>query len=223
MSLIFAAILIAKLPLVVQMYDAVGLSPRALEHAQESAGVTLAAIGIQPIWRPCHAAGCIGTPRPREVAIRLVTSTPLSERGSLGFAAVDVVQHAGTLATIYVDRVDALATHAGVDRETLLGRAVAHEIGHLILGTADHASRGLMRATWKSEELRHDLPRDWVFSDDQGVEMRLRLAERGDSNPIEESISASAQSSTQPRSLEDHEDAQSGLCVFVANVRRWAR
>ena len=53
-----------------------------------------------------------------------------------------------------VDRIDALARQAGVDPGMLLGRAVAHEIGHLILGTTKHAKSGLMRATWKTDELR---------------------------------------------------------------------
>ena len=184
MSLILTAVLLTKLPLVVRTYDSVGLSARTLERAHDSAGVTLASIGIDPIWRPCHAAGCISKPKPHEVEVRLVKSTPLSERGSLGFAAVDVDERAGTLATVYVDRVEALAKQSGVDAGVLLGRAVAHEIGHLILGTRDHAPFGLMRATWKSEELQRDLPLDWIFSEQHGAEMRLRLVARTNATPM---------------------------------------
>jgi hypothetical protein len=190
MSLILTAVLLAKLPLVVRTYDSVGLSSRALERAHDSAGVTLAAVGIEPIWRPCHATGCISKPKPHEIEIRIVNATPFSERGSLGFAAVDVGQHAGTLATVYVDRIDTLAVAAGIDRGTLLGRVLAHEIGHLILGTADHAPEGLMRATWRADELRRDTPLDWVFSEPQGAEMRLRLAARTDLVTIEEGVVA---------------------------------
>ncbi len=190
MSLILAAVLLTKLPLVVRTYDSVGLSARTLERAHDSAGVTLASIGIEPIWRPCHAAACISKPKPHEVEVRLVTSTPLSERGSLGFAAVDVDERAGTLATVYVDRVEALAKQSGIDAGVLLGRAVAHEIGHLILGTTDHAPFGLMRATWKSDELRREMPLDWIFSEHQGAEMRLRLAARAESIPVTESVVA---------------------------------
>ena len=180
MSLLLTAALIANLPLVVRTYDSAGVSSRALERAQETAGITLAAIGIKPIWRPCHASGCAGKPKAHEIILRLVHSTPLSERDSLGCAAVDVEQKAGTLATIYVDRVDTLAFRAGADRATLLGRAIAHEIGHLILGTTTHADAGLMRATWRTDELHRDTPVDWVFSDAQGYEMRDRLSARSE-------------------------------------------
>jgi len=192
MSLILTAVLIAKLPLVVRLYDSVGVPPRVFEHARQSAGVTLAAIGIEPIWRPCHVKGCVSKPKPHEIEIRVVKATALSERGSLGFATVDVVERAGTLATVYIDRVDALAVEAGIDRGEVLGHAIAHEVGHLILGSVDHSPHGLMRATWKVDELRRNLPLDWMFSGAQGAEMRRRLVARIEETPVVESITAEA-------------------------------
>jgi hypothetical protein len=192
MSLILTAVLAARLPLVVRTYDSAGVPGRVLEHARQAAGITLASAGLEPIWRPCHAQGCVSRPKPHEVEIRIVRATALSERGSLGFAAVDVAQRAGTLATIYLDRVDALAAQAGVDRGELLGRAIAHEIGHLILGTVDHPRHGLMRATWNAGELRRDMPLDWIFSEAQGTEMRLRLAARAAGQPVVEAVIAEA-------------------------------
>jgi len=198
MSLILAAVLTVQLPLVVRIYDSAGVPARVLEHARQRAGVTLAAAGIEPIWRPCHASGCISRPKPHEIAIRIVNATALSERGSLGFAVVDVVERAGTLATIYVDRVNVLAAQAGVDRGELLGRAIAHEIGHLILGTVEHARFGLMRATWMADELRRDMPLDWVFTEAQGAEMRCRLDARTRETPVVESVVAVAHLSAEP-------------------------
>jgi hypothetical protein len=192
MSLILTALLVAKLPLVVRTYDSAGVPDRMLAHARQAAGFTLAAVGIEPIWRPCHAQGCISKPKPHEIEIRIVKATAQSARGSLGFAAVDVAERAGTLATIYLDRVDALAAEAGVDPGELLGLAIAHEIGHLILGTVDHPLHGLMRATWRTDELRRAMPLDWIFSEAQGAEMRLRLAARAEAQPVEESVIALA-------------------------------
>jgi hypothetical protein len=36
----------------------------------------------------------------------------------------------------------------------LLGHGIAHEIGHLLLGTQRHSSSGLMQAHWDARELR---------------------------------------------------------------------
>jgi hypothetical protein len=191
MSLILTAVLIVKLPLVVRLYDSAGVPPRVFERARQSAGVPLAAIGIEPIWRPCHVTGCVSKPKPHEIEIRLIKATAMSEPRSLGFAAVDVVEHAGTLGTVYVDRVDALAVQAGVDRGEALGHAIAHEAGHLILGSVDHSPHGLMRATWTLDELRRTLPLDWRFSRAQGDEMRRRLRARSET-PVAESMTAEA-------------------------------
>jgi len=177
-SLLLTSLLTVKIPLLVQTYDATGVSPRTLDEARSTASVVLAAAGIEPIWRPCHAAGCIQRPKPpHEVMIRIVNSTPLSERGSLGFAAVDLAHHGGILATVYLDRVDALAAEAGANRGELLGRVVAHEIGHLILGTTHHSSIGLMRATWTTDELRRRWPFDWKFSAEEAKEIQRQLGE----------------------------------------------
>src|SRR5215831_17571383 len=100
MSLLLAAVLLAKLPLVVRTYDSAGVSPRALDRARDSAGAALATIGIEPIWRPCLVTGCIGKPKPPQrphqvaVEIRLVNAPAATARGTLGSAAVDVEQRA---------------------------------------------------------------------------------------------------------------------------------
>jgi hypothetical protein len=40
-----------------------------------------------------------------------------------------------------------------------LGRALAHEIGHYLLGTAEHSSHGLMRASFAPQDLLEDASR----------------------------------------------------------------
>jgi len=49
---------------------------------------------------------------------------------------LDREQRAGVLMTIDVVPVRAVAQQASTATSTLLGRAVAHEIGHLLLGSA---------------------------------------------------------------------------------------
>ena len=65
---------------------------------------------------------------------------------------------------MYADRINVLASRTGVNAATLLGRAVAHEIGHLLLGTARHSAAGLMRARWSDRELGREVAADWTFS-----------------------------------------------------------
>ena len=81
-------------------------------------------------------------------------------------------------ATVYIDRVEWLSRQAGADAVVVLGFAVAHEIGHLLLGTNAHAAHGIMRAIWSRDELQHANANDWVFSRSEGSKMRASLAER---------------------------------------------
>ena len=83
---------------------------------------------------------------------------------ALGFAVVDPVTRAGKMATVFHDQVETVARRTGVARSELLGRALAHEVGHLLLGVRGHSRGGIMRAVWTDDELTRDRPDDWLFA-----------------------------------------------------------
>jgi hypothetical protein len=97
---------------------------------------------------------------------------------TLGDALVDVETGSGSIATVSTDRVRTMAQGAGADVAQLLGRAMAHEIGHLLLGTTQHASQGPMRASWSGADHRRDLKTDWLFGTREGQAMRSAIANR---------------------------------------------
>ena len=82
----------------------------------------------------------------------------------LGFAVVDPETHTGKMATVFHDQVEAVARRTGVARSELLGRALAHEVGHLLLGVRGHSRSGIMRAVWTDDELTRDRQDDWLFA-----------------------------------------------------------
>jgi hypothetical protein len=97
---------------------------------------------------------------------------------ALGFSSIDVHQNAGWLGTVLADRVAAMAARAPADAGTLLGRVIAHEIGHLLLGTASHSRSGLMRARWTDDELRQDRALDWRLSPADARQLQRALHAR---------------------------------------------
>jgi hypothetical protein len=177
-SIVLAAVVTA-LPLILRVYDAAGVPSDTLERAHVTVARTLDVVRIEPVWRSCNANACADPPKHDELIVRIVKADQKGSEDLLGSAAVDVDDRAGTLATIYLNRVEWLARQARVDSGRLLGRAIAHEIGHLLLGTAGHACAGLMRARWLTGELQRDWPLDWMLSDREGAQMRWRLFERG--------------------------------------------
>lgn len=155
----------------IRVYGSDGIARETSELALQEAAFILAQARVDTEWRDCaHPAahGACATPVDgRELLVRL-SRAPANEhsgrRRPLGYSLIDTVAGRGQLATIYLDRVEWLALQGGVARGVLLGRAIAHEVGHLMLGSQDHSEDGLMRALWTASELARNTPADWLFS-----------------------------------------------------------
>ena len=172
---------------VIRTYDNAGLPPADLRTATETASRILKASGIDMAWHGCDVAlvrnaahPCAAPLRANEIAVRIVRlATDAGYRGDLplGYSLVDTDSRSGTLATIYIDRVAWLSGAAGVESPLLLGRAFAHEVGHLLLGTNGHSDTGLMRAVWSCASLQRNIRRDWLFSpgDSRAMRQAVRL------------------------------------------------
>ena len=163
--------------LVVRIYDNVGVTAGEMAQAHEAAGVILRDAGLQAAWRDC-LAGCSDPLGSCEVLVRIVAAPRGIVARSLGSALIDLQQGTGALATVYADRINLVASRTGVDAGTLLGRAVAHEIGHLLLGTTRHSAGGLMRAHWSDHELQRGLEADWTFAPDDVARINRGLDTR---------------------------------------------
>jgi hypothetical protein len=164
---------ILALSLAVRVYDNTGVPPGDRASALAAAHDILKDAGIAVTWLDDD-----NVPAAAEVIVRIVTAPAEALPGPLGFSLIDVERRAGTLATVYADRVTSLAALSGADPGRLLGRAMAHEIGHLLLGTTRHADRGLMRGVWTSVELHRDRVWDWSLSPEDVARMRRGLAAR---------------------------------------------
>jgi hypothetical protein len=165
-----AAAITAWTDVVVRVYDTSGLPRDSRRRALDGAGAALATASVEITWIDCADAGaCRPSPAPRGLIVRLVRGQAATVRrlSPLGHALVDPGTRMGVLATVFADRVQAIAAECGMDEATLLGRAIAHEVGHLLAGSNTHARAGLMRAFWTPEELRRDRP------EDLGVHQRL--------------------------------------------------
>jgi hypothetical protein len=57
----------------------------------------------------------------------------------------------------------------------VLGHAIAHEMGHILLGSNSHFSDGIMQAQWGKAALTHASKGDLLFTIDQSRTMRRNL------------------------------------------------
>lgn len=166
---------VLALALVVRVYDAYGVPEDQLAAARTVVERTLNDAGVAVTWAQCPCDARVGA---AELVMRLAASSPASSSGSLGFSYVDVDRKAGTMATVFADRIRTLAGAAGASEAELLGRAMAHEVGHLLLGTRDHNREGLMRGEWTTIELARNRPWEWALSRRDGAKMRQAIVRR---------------------------------------------
>ena len=163
-----------------------GVGESQMTIARETFRAILEPAGIAADWRNCGAVAARAPSSPscdhslelREVVVRLVASGQSSPSRVLGFSSVGIQQGVGSLATVLVDRVEVMADRTQSEAGKLLGRVVAHEVGHLLLGTAAHSATGLMRAHWNDEEARRDHPMDWLLSWADARQVRQALIDR---------------------------------------------
>ena len=93
---------------------------------------------------------------------------------ALGFA--NVTPDGGRYATVLMDSVEEFAQRQQLSKSQVLVHVVAHEMGHMLMGSNSHSSRGLMRAGWKASELREMAELSLLFSTEEVERMRVRIA-----------------------------------------------
>jgi Zn-dependent protease with chaperone function len=127
-----------------------------LSVAKSEAALILSNVGVRVQWerrdyisRP--AAGSVRCARLTAdisvIDLDILDSTSAENHpGALGYSLP--FQRSGVRIVVFSDRV--LAMRSGPN---LLGHVIAHEVGHILMGTLAHAESGVMRAHWNAGDL----------------------------------------------------------------------
>ena len=171
--------------IIIRTYNYAAVEGPDLDRARQTAGLIFSSAGIALRWTDCRIPGSDGgasCTEPlsdgREFVLRLMASLAASStdrRVALGESVLDRRRGGGILMTIDPQLVQTIARNSGADSAPLLGRAIAHELGHLVLGVSEHPRTGLMRAFWSSDEIRGIRPTNWRFSSREAAQMRRGL------------------------------------------------
>jgi len=144
----------------VRVYNYARVGPKTLLEAEKETTRILGQAGISTAWLdyPLEAAEIEAHPACRQpldasdIVLRFVPAS--MEKGlpfdhsKAGFAFLTKEGPRGSLAGVFYQRVFTLARGDDFALGVGLGRAAAHEIGHLLLRTEEHSNRGIMRAGW---------------------------------------------------------------------------
>ena len=143
-------------------------SPATIVEAQHELDATYESIGVPLRW----------SDEPGSILIVVRDDEP----GALRDAARPVLGVAihtaqGSLAAyVFYRRAAEQADRYGVPRAVVVGAAMAHEMGHLLLPTPRHADTGLMRGCWDYEEFVRAAQGRLRFSADEAASIRAQIA-----------------------------------------------
>ena len=101
-------------------------------------------------------------------------------RGSQDFGLA-VLAESGRLAVrayIFVDRAIDLANEEMIPWTRILGYLMAHEIGHLLMGTNSHSLQGIMKGNWRRKEVKEALSGRLTFTSQECSRLRSAIEHR---------------------------------------------
>ena len=166
--------------------DTTHVDEKTLSEALNTATRIFRNAGVRLLWLQCPAP--IVQPGDSErcssvdegTLILRIVPRPAGDsvdRDALGFAVA--VRGNATYATVFRERVLAALDPTGPCTEgVLLGHAIAHELGHLLLGTSSHALAGLMAGRWHAMELEYAASGWLQFSPAESATMRAEAIRR---------------------------------------------
>ena len=111
-----------------------------------------------------------------DVLLRLV---PLSRAAlnskAMGEALPCQLGKDACIANVFMNRVREKTDVEKMGSDQVLGHAMAHEIGHILLGSDSHSSTGLMKAKWNSDDMKRAGKGDLQFTAEQCQIIRKNL------------------------------------------------
>jgi hypothetical protein len=143
--------------------------------------------GIEVRWLDCSLSlegeytlsDCQQPVGPTDLILRLV---PLSRatRAHFGDATLGIAAQSERAtpasASVFYDRVEELARGGYASTSVILGHAIAHELGHLLLGSQSHSPIGLMRAKWSRQDLQRATIGELLFSRHEAISIRQEVS-----------------------------------------------
>ena len=170
----------------VRLYDYSQAPAAGLTQAKASAEAILSAAGVEVAWLDsvCRESDCGEARESADLSVRILTPEMAARaeqsKGCLGYAILPAGSPAKS-ASVFLHRVAALEERGRASRWTILGTTIAHEIGHLLMGSSAHSAQGVMRASWGGEDLLAMARGVLVFRGDEAARLTAAVHSRRNS------------------------------------------
>jgi hypothetical protein len=165
-----------------RIYNAASVPERTLLEAEQQVGYIFhtAGIAIDILNCPVNSladptvTACPQSLGPSDLLVRLVPRGKASgETFGLAFLPAE---GKGKYSDVFYEPVlkmrNSLSSGAPLNEGRLLGHVIAHEVGHLLLGSHSHSLMGIMVPRWHDSELRLLSMGNLLFTPEQAEKMR---------------------------------------------------
>ncbi len=165
--------------IIVLVNDTARIPTADLQRAEVDADRIFALSGIQIRWLDC-APGletedpCQRVPGANEFVVHVVRTGQASLDSIFGVAFVGQAGN-GRYCDIFFDRIQQTARTTPTGLGELLATVIAHELGHLLLGSHAHSFFGIMMPHWNQRELQRISMGGLLFSKGEALRMKMRL------------------------------------------------
>ncbi len=165
----------------IRIYNYVRFPDWQLSRVKKATAEILEKAGIRIAWIDCPTCeeevsqypACNEPPQPRDLILKVVRQFPW---GKAGMNKEAFALTAGCNMLVDCERLKELSRCGEALESKILGFAIAHEIGHALLGPGAHCPRGIMRPRWIIEDFNRTPREDLCFTEEQADLMRQALA-----------------------------------------------
>lgn len=172
------------------IYNYAGVSAETLARAEREATRIYSRTGIAMEWLDCpltadqatQYAACQLPVSAARLTLRILSRTMADRIGlskvTFGSALLPEDSGFGTVAQVCAHCCEELAKGNESMYAAVLGHVMAHELGHLLLGTGSHGATGLMHVPWDKKELKSIAQGSLLFTSWEGEKMRRQVSAR---------------------------------------------
>ena len=187
-SKVVSATALAEARLTILIYDRARVGSKTLIQAERVASEIFSYAGVEAQWRTRSdfdsdalvndfspsAAGCAQPLNSANITAAILAHAPSGlPPQALGYALP--CANRGIQATIYADRVEIVSRKTLASFYRVLGNAVAHELGHVLLRSCVHGNSALMKGIWAKSDWQRAAVGIVPFTPDQAKSIRQEL------------------------------------------------
>ena len=174
----------------VRIYNYAEVPSKTLASAKREATWILRRAGIGLDWQDCALTAnellenpaCEAVKGPTVVSLRILPRT-MAERLQAGATAFGITLYPegtgfATTTNVFYERVTLLAALRVSYEAVTLCHVIAHELGHVLLGSGSHSRAGIMHVPWQAKDLRAAALSQLFFSAREAKRMRKQVRAR---------------------------------------------